>query len=73
MQAQLKFSSEGVAVLVLKRLSDAHRDEDKIRGIIRGFGLSQDGARKNMGSPSSKNIRPITNSILYSAHYLLCL
>ena len=33
---------EGVGVLVLKRLSDARRDGDKIRAIIRGVGTSTD-------------------------------
>lgn len=31
---------EGAAVIILKRLSDAQRDGDRIRGIIRGFGVS---------------------------------
>ncbi|QDU76346.1 Mycocerosic acid synthase [Bremerella volcania] len=31
--------SEGVAVVVLKRLADARRDGDKIRAVIRGLGV----------------------------------
>ncbi len=31
---------EGVAVLLLKRLSDARRDGDPIRGILRGIGAA---------------------------------
>jgi acyl transferase domain-containing protein/NAD(P)-dependent dehydrogenase (short-subunit alcohol dehydrogenase family)/acyl carrier protein/3-hydroxymyristoyl/3-hydroxydecanoyl-(acyl carrier protein) dehydratase len=31
---------EGAAVIILKRLADAQRDGDRIRGIIRGFGVS---------------------------------
>ncbi|KAH8896247.1 PKS-NRPS hybrid [Thozetella sp. PMI_491] len=37
---------EGVAALVLKRLSDAVRDGDNIQGVIRGVGVNQDGRTK---------------------------
>ena len=39
------FGSGGAAVL-LKRLDDAVRDRDNIYAVIRGFGLSNDGAQK---------------------------
>ena len=44
---------EGVGVIVLKRLADAKRDGDNIRGIIRGIGVSRneslhDGLREAM-------------------------
>ena len=34
---------EGVGVVVLKRLSDALRDNDTIRAVIRGSRVNQDG------------------------------
>lgn len=37
---------EGVAALVLKRLSDAIRDGDHIEGVIREVGVNQDGRTK---------------------------
>ena len=36
---------EGVAVVLLKRLADARRDNDRILGIVRGIGASADGVR----------------------------
>ncbi|KAL4788849.1 hypothetical protein BDV19DRAFT_62188 [Aspergillus venezuelensis] len=43
---------EGVATLVLKRLSDALRDGDPIRAIIRESGLNQDGRTETITTPS---------------------
>ncbi|MBI84181.1 MAG: hypothetical protein CMJ81_13350 [Planctomycetaceae bacterium] len=39
-QANGFLPGEGTAVVVLKRLSDAQRDGDKVRAIIRGFGVA---------------------------------
>ncbi len=44
---------EGAGVLVLKRLSDAIADGDRIRAVIRGIGLSND-LDGNLLSPSSE-------------------
>ena len=38
--------SEGVAMVVLKRLADAERDGDRIYAVIKGVGGSSDGARQ---------------------------
>ncbi|CAL8085212.1 unnamed protein product [Orchesella dallaii] len=43
---------EGVAVLLLKRYSDARRDGDRIHGIIRGTASSQEGLSKSFGTPT---------------------
>ncbi|WP_435010544.1 type I polyketide synthase [Tundrisphaera lichenicola] len=45
--------SEGVAVLVLKRLSDAERDGDRIYSVIKGLGASSDGRARGLTAPSS--------------------
>lgn len=44
--------AEGAGVLILKKLSDAINDGDRIWGLIRGSGLSQEGQTKSMGTPT---------------------
>ena len=44
---------EGFAAVVLKRVSDAIRDGDPIRAVIRGTGVNQDGRTKSMTVPSA--------------------
>jgi acyl transferase domain-containing protein/NAD(P)H-dependent flavin oxidoreductase YrpB (nitropropane dioxygenase family)/NAD(P)-dependent dehydrogenase (short-subunit alcohol dehydrogenase family) len=43
--------SEGVVMLVLKRLADAERDGDRIYAVIRGVGGSSDGKAKGLTAP----------------------
>lgn len=43
--------SEGIAMLVLKRLSDAERDGDRIYATIRGIGGSSDGRDLSLTAP----------------------
>jgi acyl transferase domain-containing protein len=44
---------EGVGILVIKRLSDALRDQDTIRAVIRGTHINQDGKTPSITVPSS--------------------
>ncbi|MCP2251337.1 Phosphopantetheine attachment site [Prauserella aidingensis] len=46
--------SEGVAVLVLKRRSDAEAAGDDIRGVIRATGINHDGASNGLTAPNGK-------------------
>ncbi|WP_341525311.1 beta-ketoacyl synthase N-terminal-like domain-containing protein [Nostoc sp. UHCC 0302] len=42
---------EGVGMLVLKRLEDAKRDNDRIYAVIKGIGASSDGRYKSIYAP----------------------
>lgn len=44
--------AEGCGVLVLKRLSNAVRDNDRIYATIRGYGEAQEGKSQSMGTPT---------------------
>lgn len=44
---------EGFGLVVLKRLKDALRDHDTIRGVIRATGINQDGRTPSITQPSS--------------------
>ena len=43
---------EGIGVIILKRLSDAVRDRDPIRAVIRATGCNQDGHTPGITQPS---------------------
>ncbi|KAF3010994.1 putative PKS-like protein biosynthetic cluster [Curvularia kusanoi] len=44
---------EGVGILVIKKLSDALRDQDTIRAVIRGTHINQDGKTPSITVPSA--------------------
>lgn len=43
---------EGCGVVILKRLSDALRDGDRIRGVIPGWAINQDGRSTGLTAPN---------------------
>jgi len=45
---------EGIGAIVVKRLSDAIRDGDTIRAVIRGIGSNVDGKTPSVTMPSSE-------------------
>ncbi len=44
---------EGCGLIVLKRLSDARKDNDPVRAVIRGSAVNQDGRTNGFTAPSS--------------------
>ena len=44
--------SEGAGVIIIKRLEDAERDNDKIFGVIRAAAINQDGKSNGLTAPS---------------------
>jgi acyl transferase domain-containing protein len=55
--------SEGVGVVVLKRLNDAIRDKDPIYGVIQASGANQDGASNGITAPSGLSQEELVTSV----------
>ncbi len=47
--------SEGVGAVLLKPLADAQRDGDPIKGVIRAWGVNQDGRTNGITAPSCQS------------------
>ncbi|KAI1452810.1 polyketide synthase PksD [Annulohypoxylon moriforme] len=59
---------EGVIVMVLKTLSDAIRDHDMIRAVIRATGSNQDGRTPGITQPSSAAQEQLIRNVYKSCH-----
>jgi len=46
---------EGVGMVMLKRLADAERDGDNILGVVRGWGVNQDGRTNGITAPNAES------------------
>ena len=58
---------EGCGVIVLKRLSDALRDEDRIVALIRGSAVNQDGQTSGLTVPNGPSQQNVILSALENA------
>jgi len=54
---------EAVGVIMLKRLEDAQKDQDKIYGVIQGWGVNQDGKTNGITAPNPESQKRLQQGV----------
>src|SRR3546814_5412065 len=66
-QADGYVRGEGAGFIVLKRLSDARRDGDRVRAIVRGGAVNHDGRASSLTAPNAAAQASLIQSALADA------